>query len=108
MTFTVTLSAAVQGGLTVHYATSDGTAAAGRRLHDDGRHAELCRHGGRDADHHRARSARTRKVEADETFSVALSNLVLAEAGVHGHHGHGYGHGHDHQRRHGHAQRGRT
>ena len=29
MTFTVTLSAAVEGGLTVQYATSDGSAAAG-------------------------------------------------------------------------------
>ena len=39
--FAVTLSEAVTGRVTVAYATADGTATAGRRLHADVRHADL-------------------------------------------------------------------
>ena len=77
MTFTVTLSAAVQGGLTVRTPPATARRRPGKTTRRR-RDAELCRHGGRDADLHRLVSPDT-KVEADETFSVSLSNPVLAE-----------------------------
>ena len=84
MTFTVTLDNAVQGGLTVDYATSDGTALTGDSDYTAAAGTLTFTGTAGETQTFTVPITADTKVEANETFTVTLSNAAALGTGVPG------------------------
>ena len=84
MTFTVTLDNAVQGGLTVDYATSDGTALTGDSDYTAAAGTLTFSGTAGETQTFTVPITADTKVEANETFTVTLSNAAALGTGVPG------------------------
>jgi type IV pilus assembly protein PilY1 len=82
MTFTATLSAAVQGGLTVDYDTSNNTATTGDGDYDAASGTLTFAGNASETQIFSVTINDDAKVEADETFDVSLNTLANLGAGV--------------------------